>query len=135
MLFRSAGGGRRCCTLAIFSGKLFLIRDSETPAGVSESPFHGWGVKGSSICSTAFCESAALRGYPFRHRLRRCHLPQGDGLYSHRKEDKFSRASVDRILFQKNFEKMSDRTTSFSLSATYFCNPLRRTWIRYEDIK
>ena len=75
----TAGGGRRCCTLAIFSGKLFLIRDSETPAGVSESPFHGWGVEGSSICSTAFCESAALRGYPFRHRLRRCHLPQGDG--------------------------------------------------------
>ena len=56
-------------------------------------------------------------------------------IYSHRKEDKFSRAAVDRILFQKNFEKMSNRTTSFSLSATYFCNPLRRTWVRYEDIK
>ncbi len=69
------------CALAIFSGKLFLIRDSETPAGVSESPFHGWGVKSSSICSTAFCESAVLRGYPFRHRLRRCHLPQGGGLW------------------------------------------------------
>ena len=75
----TAGGGRRCCTLAIFSGKLFLIRDSEPPAGVSESPFHRWGVKGSSICSTDFCKSAVLRGYPFRHRLRRCHLPQGDG--------------------------------------------------------
>ena len=72
------------CALAIFSGKLFLIRDSETPAGVSESPFHGWGVKSSSICSTAFCESAVLRGYPFRHRLRRCHLPQGDGFWQWR---------------------------------------------------
>ncbi len=39
------------------------------------------------------------------------------------------------VFFQKNFKKMSDRTTSFSLSATYFCNPLRRTWIRYENIK
>ena len=72
------------CALAIFSGKLFLIRDSETPAGVSESPSHGWGVKSSSICSAAFYESAALRGYPFRHRLRRCHLPQGDGFWQWR---------------------------------------------------
>ena len=31
-------------------------------------------MEGNSICSAAFCESAALRGHPFRHRLRRCHL-------------------------------------------------------------
>ena len=63
------------------------------------------------------------------------HKIDPESIYPHRKEDEFSRATIDRILFQKNFEKMSDRTTSFSLSATYFCNPLRRTWIRYEDIK
>ena len=41
--------------------------------------FTGGVVTENGICSAAFCESAALREYPFRHRLRRCHLPQGDG--------------------------------------------------------
>ena len=29
----------------------------------------------------AFAESGAADDYPFRHRLRRCHLPQGDGFW------------------------------------------------------
>ena len=32
--------------LGIFSGIGFFIRDSEKPAGFSESPFHGWGREG-----------------------------------------------------------------------------------------
>ena len=37
----ATGGGRRCCTLAMFSGKSIFICSSETPAGVSELLFHG----------------------------------------------------------------------------------------------
>ena len=39
----ATGGGRRCCTLAMFSGKSIFICSSETPAGVSELLFHGRG--------------------------------------------------------------------------------------------
>ena len=39
----ATGGGRRRCTLRINSGIRFFIRDSEKPAGFSESPFHGRG--------------------------------------------------------------------------------------------
>ena len=39
----ATGGGRRCCTLAMFSGKSIFICSSETLAGVSELLFHGRG--------------------------------------------------------------------------------------------
>ena len=42
----ATGGGRRRCTLRINSGIRFFIRDSEKPAGFSESPFHGRGRGG-----------------------------------------------------------------------------------------
>ena len=58
----TAVGGCRCCTLAIFRGKkIFLIRDSETPAGVSESPFHRWSREG-----------AAAFAAPLSAKARRC---------------------------------------------------------------
>ena len=37
----ATGGGRRCCTLAMFRGMAIFICSSETPAGVSELLFHG----------------------------------------------------------------------------------------------
>ena len=37
----ATGGGRRCCTLAMFTGMDIFICSSETPAGVSELLFHG----------------------------------------------------------------------------------------------
>ena len=40
----ATGGGRRCCTLAMFRGIDIFICSSETPAGVSELLFHGRGV-------------------------------------------------------------------------------------------
>ena len=55
--------------LGIFSGIVFMICCSETPAGVSEQLFHGKGRKGERV----------RRRYPFRQSLRLCHLPQGDG--------------------------------------------------------
>ena len=58
----TAGDGRRCCTLAIFSGKLFLIRDSETPAGVSESLFHGWGREGQQHLQHRFLRKRGAAG-------------------------------------------------------------------------
>ena len=58
----TAGGGRRRCALAIFSGKLFLIRDSETPAGVSESPFHRWGREGQQHLQHRFLRKRGAVG-------------------------------------------------------------------------
>ena len=66
--------------LRIISGKNVFICKSGKSADFPDLLFHEEGVVAANgICSAAFCESAALRGYPFRHRLRRCHLPQGDG--------------------------------------------------------
>ena len=42
----ATGGGRRCCTLAMFRGMDIFICSSETPAGVSELLFHGRGHSG-----------------------------------------------------------------------------------------
>ncbi|MDY2784140.1 MAG: hypothetical protein SOV03_01080, partial [Faecalibacterium sp.] len=42
----AAGGGRRRCTLAIFSGKIIFICSFETPAGGSKLLFNGRGRKG-----------------------------------------------------------------------------------------
>jgi len=50
------------CALAIFSGKLFLIRDSETPAGVSEFPFHGWGREGQQHLQHRFLRKRGAAG-------------------------------------------------------------------------
>ena len=53
--------------LRIISGKnIIIICGSETPAGVSGHFFTGGVVTENGSCSAAFCESAALRGYPLR---------------------------------------------------------------------
>ena len=61
----ATGGGRRCCTLAMFSGKSIFICSSETPAGVSELLFHGRGVAWNGICCKnlrfASCKKGLLR--------------------------------------------------------------------------
>jgi len=45
-VLRERFGMRAACALRIFSGISFFIRDSEKPAGFSESPFHGRGRGG-----------------------------------------------------------------------------------------
>ena len=52
-----------------FQRKFFLIRDSETPAGVSESPFHGWGREGQQHLQRRFLRKRGAAGYvPFREK-------------------------------------------------------------------
>ncbi len=62
----ATGGGRRCCTLAMFRGMDIFICSSETPAGVSELLFHGRGVAWNGICCKnlrfASCKKGLLRG-------------------------------------------------------------------------
>ena len=45
-----------------FQRKFFLIRDSETPAGVSESPFHGWGREGQQHLQRRFLRKRGAAG-------------------------------------------------------------------------
>ena len=70
----ATGGGRRRCTLAMFSGKIIIIIcGSETPAGVSEPLFHSWGRKEKRHLQRTLSVIAA-----------RCQLPQSkpDGFAS-----------------------------------------------------
>ena len=46
--------------------ELFIISRLSRPAGRSKRIFTGGVVEENGICSAAFCESAALRGNPFR---------------------------------------------------------------------
>ena len=49
--------------------KLFLIRDSETPAGVSESPFHRWGREGQQHLQHRFLpKRGAVGSVPSREK-------------------------------------------------------------------
>ena len=58
----AAGGGRRRCTLLIFSGRIILIFGIAERLRTLRYPiFTGGVVKANGICSAAFCESAALR--------------------------------------------------------------------------
>ena len=58
----AAGGGRRRCTLAMFSGRIILnFGISERLRAFRYPIFTGGVVEKNSICSAAFCESAALR--------------------------------------------------------------------------
>ena len=59
---RAAGGGRRRCTLRIFSGKNILNFGFQESLRTFLKPiFMGGVVTENGICSAAFCESAALR--------------------------------------------------------------------------
>ena len=59
----AAGGGRRRCTLGIFSGKIIYNFAFVALCGAFQTHFHGRGVAtANGSCSAAFCESAALRG-------------------------------------------------------------------------
>ena len=59
---RAAGGGRRRCTLRIFSGKNILNFGFQESLRTFLKPiFTGGVVTENGICSAAFCESAALR--------------------------------------------------------------------------
>ena len=59
---RAAGGGRRRCTLRIFSGKNILNFGFQESLRTFLKPiFTGGVVTENGICSSAFCESAALR--------------------------------------------------------------------------
>ena len=58
----AAGGGRRRCTLAMFSGRIILnFGISERLRAFRYPHFTRGVVAGDDICSAAFCESAALR--------------------------------------------------------------------------
>ena len=58
----ATGGGRRRCTLAMFSGKIILyFAILENLRIFQNCLFTGGVVEGNGICSAAFCESAALR--------------------------------------------------------------------------
>ena len=58
----AAGGGRRRCTLGIFSGKNILNFGFQESLRTFLKPiFTGGVVTENGICSAAFCESAALR--------------------------------------------------------------------------
>ena len=58
----AAGGGRRRCTLAIFSGKIiYNFGIAERLRALRYPIFTGGVVEGNGICNAAFCESAALR--------------------------------------------------------------------------
>ena len=73
------------CALAIISGKnIFYFGVQKRLRAFLYPIFTNGVVKGNGICSAAFCESAALREYPFRQSLRLCHLPQGDGFWRQR---------------------------------------------------
>ena len=68
--------------LGIFSGKNILYFGVQKRLRAFLNPiFTGMGRDGKRQLPRWFpAETAARRGkYPFRHRLRRCHLPQGDG--------------------------------------------------------
>ena len=58
----AAGGGRRRCTLAMFSGRIILnFGISERLRAFRYPIFTGGVVEKNSICSATFCESAALQ--------------------------------------------------------------------------
>ena len=58
----ATGGGRRRCTLHIFSGKnIFNRAMPERLRTLRHCIFTGGVVEENGICSAAFCESAALR--------------------------------------------------------------------------
>ena len=70
------------CALAMFSGKIILNFGVQKRLRAFLNPiFTGRKRNGKRQLPHWFpAETAARRGkYPFRHRLRRCHLPQGDG--------------------------------------------------------
>ena len=70
------------CALAMFSGKIILnFGIAERLRTLRYPIFTGRGRDGKRQLPRWFpAETAARREkYPFRHRLRRCHLPQGDG--------------------------------------------------------
>ena len=48
--------------LRIFSGMIIFIRDSEKPAGFSESPFHGRGRKGKLHLQRRFLRKRGAAG-------------------------------------------------------------------------
>ena len=63
----ATGGGRRCCTLGIFSGKLFLISRLSRPAGRSKRIFTGGVVKGTAAAYfSVLALSVAARQLPRR---------------------------------------------------------------------
>ena len=66
--------------LRIVQGRIILnFGVQKRPQAFLNPIFTSGVVERNGICSAAFCESAVLREYPFRHCLRQCHLPQGDG--------------------------------------------------------
>ena len=57
----------RSAALCTYSAELdFLFGIQKSLRAFLNPLFTGGVVEGSGICSAAFCESAALRGYPFR---------------------------------------------------------------------
>ena len=61
----ATGGGRRRCTLGIFSGKnIYNFAILENLRIFQNCLFTGGVVEENGICSAAFCESAALRTCP-----------------------------------------------------------------------
>ena len=89
----AAGGGRRRCALAISRGRIIFNRAMpERLRTLRHCIFTGGVVMVNSICSAAFCESAALRkkcfaefqrAKPSQSRLTACQIPPFEERLSH----------------------------------------------------
>ena len=118
------------CALAIVSGKIiYNFAILENLRIFQNCLFTGGVVEENGICSAAFCESVALRAYPFRHRLRRCHLPQGDGFSSSGKVSgsvqrrplggAAERSEAEGVLREFNRKKITERPQTFRYAEMY----------------
>ena len=66
---------RSALLCASIAERLFKISRLSHSAECSKRIFTGGGVTENSICSAAFCESAALRELPQSSRAARCQIP------------------------------------------------------------
>ena len=86
--FSATGGGRRRCTLAIFSGKIILNFAFVAACGPRQTLFSQEGLqRANCICNAAFCESVALRGGGLALSVkpyRACQLSQRESLWRNR---------------------------------------------------
>ena len=90
----ATGGGRRRCTLGIFSGKnIYNFAILENLRIFQNCLFTGGVVTESSICSAAFCESAALRETNPLRLTAFASSPKGGAFGSPRRLHLFAKAS------------------------------------------
>ena len=73
----ATGGGRRRCTLAIFSGRIIYNFAFVALCGARQTHFHGRGRRGKRQMQRRFLRKRGAAGYPFRHGYRRATFPKG----------------------------------------------------------